>query len=183
MKNVEKQLNDILRPIFEELEKEITKNQVSSLDPEKDPQPGNIYHVPTITSLNKSQKVPKGVDGFKLDAPLAGGIKNFIYDVDDSKNSIDAYIQRIFIGYIFGNRLLHMESDEIRKQLLPIITQVLMTAERDVGFHYTTPYAGTYITFFRPGTNKDVVRELENSAAFEFRVYSKCISCINLKED
>lgn len=173
-KTTEQQVNELVTPYFQKLEKKLNRN-FTKLELKL----GNFYHLPVITCLGNYTKVPNDEPAFTLDPPYAGMVKDILKKNSDR----NAIIIRRCIGYAAISRIL------VNPSLMPsylniTITEMLLTLEKAIGFKYNTINAGIacYAKFERPEQSGIYFREIEDSAAFEIRLYSDTWSCIDLKE-
>ncbi|HLX55144.1 MAG TPA: hypothetical protein VKR58_14455 [Aquella sp.] len=106
--------------------------------------------------------IPEGTDGaFNLNPVTAGHIKN----IETGAKNNQGAICRSCIGYSFASKLeTHPELFNFQFSLA--INSMLGSLTRYLG-----DLSMRKVTAFRPGQGDIVFRDLENSAAYEFRIY------------
>lgn len=168
----ENELNGVVAQYFDTLEVELNKNTT-----QLQIQPGGIYHVPTIVSLGNYTKLDPTAGATNLSSPMAGMIRD-IPKTEDDQNII---VIRRMISYVTAARICANPSEHLEKQLRPFTTEMLMTLKHAIGFGPNVPNAGkVYATFLRPGITPGVYfKDVDDSAAFELRLYSNTWSCIS----
>lgn len=171
-RNLAQELNELVGPILEEVEKELNKWSFGQPVPEHTPAG---YHIPTIVLLGNSTIVSQATDAFNLEPPCVGIIKDKpIKSREELGNVI--VIRRIY-SYSAACRLLESKDP---KAVLPLIKEMVETLKRDRGFTPEKLNMGIYGTFKRPGTSSEYFREGENYAGFELRIYSATTLAENL---
>jgi hypothetical protein len=171
-------LNKVVAEYFEKLEKELNVNSV----PYGDIQPGNLYNCYQIQGLAGVFRLPKSnVDAFKLPPYQAGHVKDVLIQ-DDDKNKI---LVRRLIGYTACSKIESTNDPKFTEiALKPLILEMLMSLEKELGFDHKTPHHGKYATFQRPGVQTGLFfRDMEDYAACELRLFSDTYPLINLKEE
>lgn len=175
MDDTERQFNNKVLNYFRNLESKLNRNTIVL-----DKQPGNVYCVPTITSLGNSQILPNDEgSAFNLNSPSVGMTRDVMKTDSDKKKVL---IRRL-VGYTFANRLMVMNDSEIEQRLNFLTTEMLLTLKKQLEFGPETVNAGQYYAKFKwPGTVETYFKEQETAAAYEIRLYSDTWSCIDLKE-
>lgn len=174
-KSIESQLNELVTPYFQKLEKKLNKNFIKL-----ELEPGDNYNLPLITDLGNYTMIPNNESGFKLEPFIVGNIKS----ISKKNSDRNAIIIRRLLGYANVCRLLK-NPNSIDRYLKPLITEMLLTLENAIGFKYSTLNAGItgYAKFERQGCPKIYFSDCDNYAAMEIRLYSDTWSCIDLRND
>lgn len=159
----EAELNEVLKPYFRKLDRKLNINTIKT-----EKHPGDVYLVPTILKLGNYTKVKGSQHAFNLHAHEVGVIK----DVVKTDADREIVVIRRLISYSMASRMF-INPENIKYQLNPVITEMLLTLKEARGFSHRVPnYGNCYGTFLRPGTNELYVRDMEDCAAFEIRLYS-----------
>lgn len=166
-RNYTQELNELFGSVIEEVEKDLNKWSFGDV-PQAEKAPGNIYHTPLIKLLAPVQKVSISLDAFNLDPPMAGGIKDNQFTIE---NIEDIVIVRRAVGYSYSIRALESKDKTLIKPLLKEMVLALVDAK---GYTPEKLNKGIYGTFKRPGTVNEYFREMETAAAFEIRLFSNC---------
>lgn len=164
----ETELNITVAPYFQRLEAHLNANTIKL-----EVQPGNVYYVPTITSLGTVQRVPNTGGAFNLE-PFQAGL---IQDIRKTPEEKETYMLRRIISYVTASRII-ADPDNIHKYLGPIVNEMLLSLRTARGFDHNTLNAGKFYANFKPGGK--YVRDIENAAGFELRLGSDTWSCVNL---
>lgn len=173
--NLETTLNNRLGKFFKRLEKKLNKNSM----PYGDLQPGNLFIVPQILGFGGGVTVvPPGGEAFSLQPPVAGQIRDAMIQ-ESNKNK---FVIRRFIGYAMAARLALEEDDEkVFNKLRFIIEEMIMTAMRQAGFDHNTLHHGRFAQLERTGRPGVYLTDVEDSAAFEIRLYSDTYPAFNIQ--
>ncbi len=174
----EVKVNNKVRFYFEQLEKKLNKNSIPF-----ELQPGNIYHCFQIQSLGEVIRIPSNADVFRLPPAKSDSVK----DVQVNKDETNKILIRRFLGYTAASRIEYAENEEqVEKILNPLITEMLMSLENELGYSYKTVHHGNYASFTRPGHCEHVptiiFKEMDDMAACELRLYSDTFPAINIKD-
>lgn len=170
------ELNKVVFDYLNQVEKELNVNSI----PYGDIQPGNSYNCWQLNSLGQAFRLPNDCDVFNLPPPTCGQVKEIQVD-NSNKNKI---IVRRLIGYTAASRIIEKNDPEYtKKALAPLILDMTMSLEKELGYSYQIPHHGNFATFKRPGDPFGMFRDIENYAAYEIRLYSDTFPAINLKKD
>lgn len=167
----EQELNEKFASFFRRLEKKYNmySQGYGDLQPSMEHEAG-VYYVPQITNLDVSVTRPtRDENAFNLSPIMVGGIR----DKEITDNDKKIICLRSCIGYTAVARMfLEPDHDKACRLLKLITTQMIMRLEQEIGHKYNELHAGKYLTFKRPGEHESYFRDLEDSAAFELRLWS-----------
>lgn len=126
------------------------------------------YYNPIIVESSKAQIIPNSEEAFNLD-PITGRAKMIEPLMSDLENGV---LVRMLLSYSFVARL-NQESNlvKIATRLSPFFQATINELARYRNEIVTNSIAAVHTVNFKfPGT-QDILRDMENSPAVEFRLY------------
>lgn len=160
-----RKLNDIVKEFCIKEEELLNSNSI----PFPSKEIGDIYRIPTLTDLGNATVVMlENQEGpFKLDPPFDGMIKDKVHN-NDPRTIV---VIRRLLGY--STALKIVENPKLASfYLKPLLKEAVLSLKSHVGFDPNHLNCGVYGTFKHPDRD-DYIRELEDYAAFEIRLFSK----------
>ena len=170
---MQNEINNIVKDMFVEIEKDLNAWTI----PYGEVLPGNVYALPTIKSLGPAQVIKSNDGAFKLDLPTTGSIK----DIMQSPNNRETILIRRLVSKTFVSRIIS-NPEKVRSLLMPLVTEMILSLEKDKSFPKTTLSMGTYGRFSRPGLDANTYfasTELDPDW-FELRLYSNSTSLVDI---
>jgi hypothetical protein len=166
-------LNAIVKDIFTQIEADLNKWSI----PYGEEQPGYGYNVPFIKTLGGGQVIKDSSGSFALAPPTTGVIQSKLVPLVERETIL---IRRL-VGSQFVSRIVE-NPDKVRSFLLPLVTEMILSLEKNKSFPKTTLNMGTYGQFQRPGSAPGVyfTTMWDDPYSYELRLFSNSVSLVDI---